>query len=91
MPRWTATAQAKRLDGTRKLGQHPIADRLDDATLVFGNLRIGEFAAVGWRPREGAGLILPHQPAISGDIGGKMAASRRSTRSPLIWPAGPAE
>ena len=81
----------KRLDHTRKLRQQTVAGGFDDATLVFGDLRIDELAAMGSQPRQRTGLIMAHQPAISGDIGGE--DGRQPALDPLSahWPAGPAK
>ena len=38
---------------------------------MFGDLRIDQFAAMGSEPRKGGGLILSHEAAVSGDIGGE--------------------
>jgi hypothetical protein len=48
---------------------------------VFGDLRIDVFAAMGSEPREGAGLVLSHEAAVSGDVSGENG--RQSTLDPL--------
>jgi hypothetical protein len=82
IPRCTATAQAA-ASTTLGFDQDAIAGRLDDATLVLGDPGVDEFAAMASKPRESASLVLAHEPAIPGHIGGEKAVSRRSTRSPL--------
>src|SRR5262249_33102980 len=53
-----------RFDDTRELDQDAVAGRLDDPTLVPGNLRVDQFAPQRPEPRQGAGLVLAHQPAV---------------------------
>src|SRR4051794_8039998 len=60
-----------RLDHTRTLDQDSVAGRFDDSTFVLGDLGVNEFAAVGSEPSEGAGFVLAHEAAITGDIGGE--------------------
>src|SRR5712692_11583369 len=60
-----------RLDHARVLDQEAVAGRFDDATLMLGDLGINEFTPMRPEPREGAGLILTHEAAISGHIGGE--------------------
>jgi hypothetical protein len=50
---------------------------------LLGDFKIDQFAAMGSAAREGARLILAHETAVTGDIGGEDGRSRRSTRSPL--------
>jgi hypothetical protein len=69
------------LDHAGKLDQQAIAGRLDDAAPVFGYFRIDEFASMTSEPRKGAGLILTHEAAVSGDISGE--DGRQSALNPL--------
>jgi hypothetical protein len=62
---------ADRIDNAGKLHQHAVAGGLDDATAVFGDLRIEELAAQRLEAFVRALLIGAHQPRIAGDIGGK--------------------
>ncbi len=71
MPRCTATRAGDRFDDARELDQNAVAGGLDDAALVLGNLRVDQLAAMGAQPRQRAGLVLAHQPAVAGDIGGE--------------------
>src|SRR5205814_9410237 len=60
-----------RLHDALELDEATVARRLDDAPLVLGNLRIDQLAAMGAQPRQRAGLVLAHQTAVAGDIGGE--------------------
>ena len=60
-----------RLDDARELDQDAVAGGLDDAALVLGDVRIDQVAAMRLEPRQGAGFVLAHQPAVAGDIGGE--------------------
>jgi len=62
---------AHRIDDTGKLHQHPVAGGLDDAALVFGDLRIDELIAQRLEALERAFLVRPHQPRIPRHIGGE--------------------
>jgi len=62
---------AHRVDDAGKFHQQAVAGGLDDATAVFGNLRIEELAAQRFEAFVSALLIGAHQPRIAGDIGGK--------------------
>jgi hypothetical protein len=70
-----------RLNDTRELDQKAIAGRFHNPALMLGDLRIDEFVSMASEPRESAGLILPHEAAISGDISGENG--RQSTLDPL--------
>src|SRR5215469_3408189 len=59
------------LNDAREFDEDAITGCLDDAALVFGNLGVDEFAAMGSEPCESAGFVLTHEAAISGDIGGE--------------------
>jgi len=66
-----------RLDDARELDQQAVADRLDDAAVVLGDLGIDKFAAKRLEPRERA---FPHQPTVARDIG------REDRRQPALRP-----
>jgi hypothetical protein len=55
----------------RKLDQEAIPGCLYDPALVLGELGIDQFAAMGSEPGESSGLVLAHEAAISGHIGGE--------------------
>jgi hypothetical protein len=63
--RGAASVQLRRLD------QDAVAGGLDDAAPVLGDLGGDHFAAMGAQPRHGAGLVLAHQAAVAGDVGGE--------------------
>ena len=86
-----------RLDHARELDQDAIAGRLDNAAPVVSDLGVDEFAAMRSEPRESAGLIRPHQPAVSRDIGGEngrepaldpLSAQGSLPEAPQAWAAG---
>jgi len=83
IPRWTATAQATASTTLGNSIRMPSPVVFDDAALMFGDLGIDEFTAMGAEPSESASFVLTHEAAVADDIGGENAASRRSTRSPL--------
>ena len=60
--------------------QQAVAGRLYDPAPVFGDFWIDEFAAVNSEPSEGAGFVLAHEAAVSGDIGGE------DSRKPALYP-----
>jgi hypothetical protein len=59
------------LNHTREFDQDSVAGRLDDATFVFGSLRVDQFTTMASEPCESAGLVLSHEAAVSGHIGGE--------------------
>jgi hypothetical protein len=61
------------LNHARELEQHAVAGGFDDATLVLGDFRIDQFAAMHSEACEKTGLVLAHQPAISRENGGEPA------------------
>ena len=71
-----------RLDDARELDQQPVAGRLDDAALVLGDLGIGQLASQSPEARQGAGLVLAHQPAVPRDI--TRENRRQSALDPLF-------
>ena len=60
-----------RIDDAGKFHQQPIAGGLDDAAMVFGDLRIDELTAQRFEAFERALLVRPHQPRIPRHVGGK--------------------
>jgi len=71
---------AHRIDDAGEFHQHAVAGGLDDAALVLGDLRVDQLAAEGLEAREGAGLVLAHEPAVSRNIG------REDGREPALDP-----
>jgi hypothetical protein len=69
-----------RFDNAGKLCEDSVAGGLDDAALVLGDLRVDQLAAEGLEAREGAGLVLAHEPAVSRNIG------REDGREPALDP-----
>jgi hypothetical protein len=74
---------AHRIDDARKFDQHAVAGGLDDAAVVFGDFRIDEFPAQCLEAFERAFLVRPISREYGATSAASMAASRRSTRSPL--------
>lgn len=64
-------AAADGLDDAGKLGQEPIAYRLDHSALMLGNRRLNQLGAMGLKRGERAFLVSAHQPAVAGYIGGE--------------------
>jgi hypothetical protein len=60
-----------RIDDARKVHQHPVAGRLDDAAAMRVDLRLDELAAMRLEASVRAFLVHPHQPRIPCHIGGK--------------------
>ena len=60
-----------RIDYTAELGQEPVPHQLEDAPLVFFDLRLEQLFAMRPEPRECIRLILLHEPAVADHIGGK--------------------
>ena len=52
-----------------ELDQYPVAHGLDDASAMGLDLAIDEFGAVGLLARDGAFLIVSHEPRISHHVG----------------------
>ena len=50
--------------------QQAVAGRLYDPAPVLGDFKIDQFAAMGSEAREVARLILAHETAVTGDMGG---------------------
>jgi hypothetical protein len=69
-----------RLDDARELYQHAVPGGLDDPALVLGDLRIDQLAAMRPEPRQSAGFVPSHQPAVPRDIG------RENGREPAFDP-----
>ena len=66
------------LNDARELDQNAVAGRLDDATLVVGDLRVDQLAAMDTQPCQRPRLILAHQAAVAGEpLSVKSARSRR--------------
>ena len=59
---------AYRVDDAGELSKEAVAGRLDDATPMFGDFGIAEFAANRTQCRERALFVRAHQPRIAGDI-----------------------
>jgi len=75
MASWTATAHCTASTALAKVGDDAVACGVEDPAAMCGDQPVDDFAA-GLEPREGADLVLPHQPAMSA---AKIAASFRST------------
>jgi hypothetical protein len=89
------------LNDTGKLYENAVAGRFDDAALMFGDLRVDQFTAMGSEPGKSASLVLAHQSRVSDDIGGENgresafdplsaqcflpAATRREFEPPYNW------
>jgi hypothetical protein len=71
MPRWSATAQATASDHAGELDERAVARGLDHASMMRGDGRIKELAAVRFQRLQGADFIGLHQPAVTDDIGGE--------------------
>jgi hypothetical protein len=54
-----------------ELRQHPVAHELDDAPMIFGDLRIDDVRAEGLQSREGALLVGPDEARVAHDVGGQ--------------------
>jgi hypothetical protein len=59
------------IDDARKFRQHSVAGGLDDPAMMFGDLRIENLAAQGFKAFERAFLVRSHQPRIPRHIGGE--------------------
>jgi hypothetical protein len=53
-----------------ELDQHAVAGGLDDPPAMPGDERIGGGTMLAQHPRR-AGLVLSHQPAVAGNVGGE--------------------
>src|SRR5262249_8698160 len=74
-----------RIDDAGKFEEQAVAGSFDDATVMFLDLGIGQFASYRLETREGAFFVLTHQPRVARDIGGKdsgKAAGRGQGRPP---------
>jgi hypothetical protein len=74
-------SKAHRVDDAGELDQHAVAGGLDDAAAVRGDLGVAQFGPDPFEGGERALLISSHQPRVAGDIGRRIAASRRSARA----------
>jgi hypothetical protein len=54
-----------------KFDQHAVAGGFNDAALMFGNARIGQFAAMRLKTLKRPLLVHPHQARVSSHIGSK--------------------
>src|ERR1700732_2491053 len=70
MASWTATAHCTASTALAKVGDDAVACGVEDPAAMWGDQPVDDFAA-GLQPREGADLVLPHQPAVAGDVGGE--------------------
>src|SRR5207253_161432 len=70
-----------RLNDAREFAEDAITGRLHDTALVFRYFGLDQFAAMGSEPCQGAGLVLSHESAITGYIGGE--DGRESALDPL--------
>ena len=59
------------LNDAWELDQDAVAGGFDDAAFVFGDARIDQFAAMRFEARQGASLVLAHEPRVAGHIGGE--------------------
>jgi hypothetical protein len=59
------------LDDAREFDQEAVSGRFDNAAFVLVDFWIDQFASMGAEPREGAGFVLAHEAAVTGDIGGE--------------------
>ena len=58
-----------RIDNAGEFEEEAIACGFDDATMMFLDLRIGQFASYRLETREGAFFVLTHEPRIPSHIG----------------------
>jgi len=59
-----------RLDDAVEGGEHAVAGGIDDAPPVRRDVFGEDFAVLGQRAHGGA-LVVGHQPAVAGDVGGE--------------------
>ena len=57
------------IDDAGELGQQPVARRLDQSSVMLGELGIEQKGAMGLQLPDRAFLVGAHQPAVAGDIG----------------------
>jgi len=62
-------ATADGVHHTAKLDQYSIAGRLDDATVVFGDLGVDQLVPMCFQPFRRAFLVSAHQARVTRDIG----------------------
>ena len=55
----------------RKLREHAVTGQLDDAALMFRDLRVDQLVAMDFQRSERTGLVGAHEAAVADDIGGK--------------------
>src|SRR5215471_13892601 len=79
-PELMPTRYSIRSSSAREFDQDSVAGRLDDASLVLGDLRVDQIAAQRPEACQSAGLVSFHQTAVSGDIG------RQNGREPALDP-----
>ena len=73
VPPFRAVLQPRthRIDNAGKFEEQTVARGFDDATTVFLDLGISQFASYRLKRRERSLLVLTHQARIARDIGGK--------------------
>ena len=71
------------IDGAGKLDQHAVAGRLDDAASMGGYRGINEGLSDSLQPGQSAFLVEPIRRLYPATSAARIAASRRSTRSPV--------
>jgi hypothetical protein len=78
----------QRIDHTGEFRQRPVAGRLNDPVVMLGEFRIEELVTQRLEVFERAFLVRPHQPRITGDIGGEdrgeTASCSHSSGSPAL-------
>jgi len=57
-------------DHAREFDEEAIANCLDDAALVLGDLRVDELSSMRLERRQGPRLVATHQSATADDVGG---------------------
>jgi hypothetical protein len=67
---WISTAHLACIDHARKLGQDAVARRVDNATAVAADQRQNH-RLVRLQIADRRGLVLAHEAAVAGDVGGK--------------------
>jgi hypothetical protein len=72
-----------RFDGTRKLGQEPVAGILDDTTSVLSDCRLDSVRQKRAQFSVGRLFVMVHEPGIAGDVRGQY---RRQPAPNTIWP-----
>ena len=74
-----------RINHARELDQHPVAGSLDDATMMFSDLGIDQFAAMPFEPFVRPFLIRAHETRVAHHIGGEDRGKATKGRHRSVW------